>query len=393
MSRRSPQRERRGIALTLALLAIIVIGALVAGGYLGAVQEYRIARNNLVERRALAATELGLDTVYAMWNKSWNGVQTGAVRVLSYRPVDGSWVDTVRITKLNQFSFLVVSEGRAGGYGTQLSARRRAAMLLRLNMAQYNQPGAIVSRGTISIGGNTNIFGVDTVFPGWDCPPAGAAAAGALAPSWSNYTFRGKNCKSPTYACITGNPQADTTSAAADTNTYFNYGNQNWSSLVAMADKTVSGTLTGIQPSVSGSGFCNTSDINNWGDPNRGNATGNPSGVCENYFPIVYSPGDLSINGNVGQGILLVGGNLSIQGNFSFYGQIIVRGSLKLTGTGNHINGGILAAVLLDSSSTSSGNQLSGTSAIQYSRCALNTVFANNSMPARALQRSWVELF
>lgn len=393
MSRAAHQRERRGFALTLALLAIIVVGALVAGGYLGAVQEYRIARNTLVERRALAATELGLDTVYAMWNKTWNGVRTGTMRVLSYRATDGSWVDTVRITKLNQLSFLVVSEGRAGGYGTQLSSRRRAAMLVRLNMARYNQPAAIMSRGTISIGGNTNIYGTDSLFAGWDCPPAGAPTTGALAPSWSNYTFRGKNCKSPTYSCITGSPQADTSSAAADTSSYFNYGSQNWSSLVAMADKTVNGTMTSVQPSVSGSGFCNTSDQNNWGDPNRGAATGAPTGVCEDYFPIIYAPGDLSINGNVGQGILLVGGNLSIQGNFSFFGQIITRGSLKLTGTGNHINGGVMAAVLLDSSSTSGGNVLSGTSTIQYSRCALNSVFANNSMPARALQRSWVELF
>ena len=57
-------------------------------------------------------------------------------------------VDTVRITKLNQLSFLVVSEGRAGGQGGQLGSRRRAGMIVRLNLPRYNQPGALVSRGT-----------------------------------------------------------------------------------------------------------------------------------------------------------------------------------------------------------------------------------------------------
>src|SRR5690242_15063725 len=117
----SVDRTRRGFALALSLLAIVIIGAMVAGGYLAGVQYYRMGRNSLVEQRALAVAEMGLDSAYATWSKSWNTQAYGTVTTLVYSAGDGSWVDTVRITKLNQLSSMIVSEGRAGGYGTQIS--------------------------------------------------------------------------------------------------------------------------------------------------------------------------------------------------------------------------------------------------------------------------------
>jgi hypothetical protein len=386
MHSRSPARQRRGIALTMALLAIVVIGAMVAGGYMAGVQYFRIGRNSLVEQRAMAATELGLDSAYALWNKSWNTQATGTVTTLAYRAADGSWVDTVRMTKLNQLSFLIVSEGRAGGYSTQLSARRRAGMLVKLNMPRINQLGALTTKGTVTIGGSTAINGLDTTFSGWNCPPAGTGVAGVAVPSYSNLAYGG-SC--PGGACIAGNPLLTVTPAAADTNTYFNYGSIKWAQLVAMADKSVSGTLTHVRASTLVSGgvtTCNTADNLNWGDPSRLV----PSGACEGYFPIVYAPGNVAVNGDQGQGVLLINGNLNIQGGFVFYGQIIARGTVKLTGTGNHVYGGIMAANVVDSTSTS---QLSGNSSIHYSRCALTTVFINAAAGTRAPQRSWIELF
>ena len=379
-------RSRRGFALAMSLLAIVVIGAMVAGGYMAGLQYFRMGRNALVEQRALAATELGLDSAYATWSKSWNTQAIGTITTLVYSATDGSWTDTVRITKLNQLSSLIVSEGRAGGYGTQISARRRAGMIVRLNMPKVNQIGALTTRGTVAIGGSTAILGTDTTLGGWNCPTAGAAVAGVAVPSFSNLTFGGK-CTGG--SCISGSPLVSVTPTASDTNTYFSYGTLKWAQLVAMADKSVSGTYPHVRPSINSSGgtsSCNTSDNANWGDPGRAS----PAGVCESYFPIVYAPGDVSVNGDIGQGVLLVNGNLNIQGGFTYYGQIIVRGTVKLTGTGNHVYGGIMAASVLDSTSTS---QLAGNSSIHYSRCALTQVFVSSAMGTRAPQRSWIELF
>ena len=373
-------RNRKGIALGVVLMAIFVITLLILGAYFANIQEYRLGSNSLLQTRAMSSADYGHAVVYQNWDKSWNTFKSGTTFVRAYTPGDGA-IDTVRITKLNNLSFLVVSEGRAGG-GVRAGARRRAGMLLRLNMPTVNIRAAIMTSGNLTIGGSTALSGKDSVPPGWSCPPAGSAVAGAIVPKASNFSYGG-SCKN--MSCIAGTPLLDTTKVAADTNSYFNYGSLHWSDMVAMADKQVTGTQTNVGPSTA-AGACRTSDSKNWGDPNRTS----PAGLCESYFPIVYSPGDLSINGNMGQGILLVNGNLSIQGNFTFYGPVIVRGTVKLTGTGNHINGAVLAANVIDSTATTS---LTGNSAIQYSSCANSQALLRTALPAKAPQRSWSELF
>lgn len=374
-------RNRKGMALGIVLIAIAVISIMIVGAYFANIQEYRLGANSLTQARAMSAAEYGHGAVYQGWDRAWNAYKAGTTFVRPYAPGDGS-IDTVRITKLNSLTFLVNSEGRAG-VGPRGGARKRAGMIVRLEVPQVKILGAITTRGTVKIGGSTSISGTDTSFAGWNCPPAGAAVAGAVVPSYSNLTSGG-SCGA-SYSCIKGSPLVSISSAAMDTNTYFYYGGLTWNDLVQMADKQVSGTLTNVGPSTA-AGACRYSDNRNWGDPNRA-AT---PGLCEQYFPIIYAPGDLAINGNVGQGVLLVGGNLSIQGGFTFYGPVISRGTVKLTGTGNHINGSVLAANVVDSTTSST---VSGNSAIQYSRCANNTALQRTAMPVRSPQRSWAELF
>jgi hypothetical protein len=378
---RSPN-NRKGMALGIVLIAIAVISIMIVGAYFANIQEYRLGANGLTQARAMSAAEYGHGAAYQGWDRAWNAYKAGTTFVRSYAPGDGS-VDTVRITKLNSLTFLMNSEGRSGS-GARGGARRRTGMIVRLEIPQVKILGAITTRGTVKIGGSTSISGTDTSFAGWDCPPAGAPVAGAVVPSYSNLASGG-SCGS-SFSCIKGSPLVSISSAAMDTNTYFYYGGLTWADLVSMADKSVNGTLTGVAPSYL-SGACKTNDNRNWGDPARNLLT---PGACENYFPIIYAPGDLAINGNVGQGILLVNGTLSIQGGFTFYGPVIARGTVKLTGTGNHINGSVLAANVVDSTTSS---MLSGNSAIQYSRCANNMALQRTAMPVKSPQRSWAELF
>ena len=145
--------------------------------------------------------------------------------------------------------------------------------------------------------------------------------------------------------------------------------------------------MNGIQPSTV-NGDCNTFDNANWGDPNR--AT--PAGPCESYFPIVYFQGDISttahISGGTGQGILLVDGNLVVDGGFVWYGPVIVRGSLTTQGTGGHFNGGVMAydANLND-------NTVLGNATINYSGCANAAATSANALIRRMKVRSWAEMF
>ena len=113
-----------------------------------------------------------------------------------------------------------------------------------------------------------------------------------------------------------------------------------------------------------------------------------PAGACESYFPIIHALGDLHISTGMGQGILLVDGDLDMTGNFQFMGAIIVRGTLSTYGTGAHITGAVMAAnVDLDQ------NTVLGNSSIKYSSCALNAVMNGSAYPKAAKRRAWVDLY
>jgi hypothetical protein len=151
-----------------------------------------------------------------------------------------------------------------------------------------------------------------------------------------------------------------------------------------MANKIVSGNVQGIGPSLI-NGLCNEADFRNLGEPFKNATTPHP---CENYYPIIYSPGDLTLNTGRGQGILLVQGDLSIQGGFEFYGPVIVRGTLKTAGQGGHFNGGVLAAnVELDQ------NVVIGNAVISFSRCTILKALNGSATPTSAVERSWFEVY
>src|SRR5205085_1176536 len=141
------------------------------------------------------------------------------------------------------------------------------------------------------------------------------------------------------------------------------------------------GTYTGIAPVCSTSGCptgstCTTANVNNWGSPLA------PNGPCGTYFPIIWIDADVSINGNNGQGILIINGDLSVQGGFEFYGPVIVRQTLKTTGTGGHFNGGVIAA------NTDLGAiTVLGDAVINYSSCALSKALNNSAQGAPMRER------
>lgn len=363
--------RRSGFALPVAVFAIVIIGALVAGAFFASTQEFRIGTNTLQQTRALGAAEFGLNQTQATWPVAWNTSMTqGQVRTLTPATSDGS-VSTVRVTRLSNQAFLVASEGSSG------QARRRTAKLLVLNIPTLNMLAALTARGATKIGGSSFIDGNDHNYPGWDCPAPGVALPGIAADDTTDITRAG--CLN--YSCVEGNPKVVQDPAAADTSTYFNFGSLNWQDLTGMASKLASGGKTAL-PSVL-NGVCDESNIDNWGEPIK--AFGGP---CVDYYPIIYANGQLTMNGGRGQGILLVEGDLHVQGGFEFFGPVIVRGTLKTSGTGGHFNGGVLAAnVDLDQ------NVVIGNAVIEFSRCTLLKALNGSATPVSAVERAWYEVY
>jgi hypothetical protein len=150
--------------------------------------------------------------------------------------------------------------------------------------------------------------------------------------------------------------------------------------LTGLANKIIGPGTYKVEPTFAGAD-CSLNDQTNWGDPL------NPAGPCGSYFPVIYATGDITVNGVQGQGVLLVDGNLDVQGGFEFYGPVIVRGALSTQGTGGHFNGGVIAAnVDLDQSS------VLGDAMVTYSSCAVARAVNGAASGAKLKERSWVNL-
>src|SRR6266571_801724 len=336
----SPQSEK-GMALMMSLGAIVIIGVLMGGVLFVATQDYRIGGNTVRSTRAATAADLGLNRVPVAWNLANNQMQPGATVAMAFTAPGGATANVI-ITRLNGPFFWAVSEGYAGAMGSQASGRRRYGTLFRLDLPQMNILGAITTHSTTTVNGSVT---------------------------------------------VNGNPPVLTTSAAGDSNTYFNYGNTNYQSLAAAANLTYPGStvLNGVLPIAVGAVCQASANPANWGDPNR--AT--PAGACETYFPTIHVLGDLRVTTGSGQGVLLVDGDFTVAGNFAFTGVVIARGGLKMTGTGNKITGAVMAA----SVDVTDNVALAGNTSLQYSSCALLASLSASAYPKQAMQRAWVDMY
>ena len=105
--------RERGMALGVALIAIVLIGTMIAGTFFLSNQEYRTQSNARFEEQALSAAEFGLGNVLNVWNKDTAAAMAaGAVRTRTDTVVPGVTAVT-RTTRLAGNLFAVVEIGRA----------------------------------------------------------------------------------------------------------------------------------------------------------------------------------------------------------------------------------------------------------------------------------------
>jgi hypothetical protein len=366
------------MALPMVLGAITLIGTLIAGVMYLATQDYRVGANTLNEARAEAAAEMGLNRVLTDWDLSKNtSMVTGDTVTKSYTDPNGATVNAL-ITRLNGPFFWVVSEAQTRGNSLQYGSRRRYGGLLRLNLPTVNMLGAVTAAGNIRVSGNVNVNGNDSTPAGWTGCGALSNMPGSVTTPTATSTVNGS-------VVINGNPPFTTSAAAGDTNTYFNYGSSTYTALAAAADITLpAGTYTGMAPVVT-AGVCQKGNTMNWGDPVRHA----PAAACETYFPIIHFTGNVKVTGGTGQGIMLVDGDLTKAGNFSFYGIVITRGTIRSSGSNNGVVGTEMAAAIDEGDAVT----LTGNTSIQYSSCAVMKALSGTSYPVVAKGRAWVNLY
>ncbi len=381
-SARTP-RERRGTALLLALFAMVVLLLLSQGALVASLHEFRAGRNTLVEQRAFAVAEFGINREIASWPRERNlppptGLAFGAIDSNSVFVSQGDTA-RVKVTRLNDNTFWVVSTGRASIGNAALESQRMTHMLVRIAYPTITPGAAIVTAGNITVKGNAYVTGENTDPAGWSqCAQIAGrdTFAIAYAPGVS------VSIQKPT--SVVNGTNADP--AAADSNTYVRYGTESWNSLVANADIKIAGGT--YQPLPVGTATtCDYGASMNWGEPFRGAGT---IAGCMNYFPIIYVDGDVRINGNGrGQGILLVNGDVSINGTLDWFGLIVARDDFDAgNGTANVYGSVMSRNAQLDKDNVSIG----GTVDLHWSKCAVESALRGSAVLTRTRERSWVQL-
>jgi len=393
-------KNERGMALAIAIVALVVVGALIAGALFSGTQEQRVAENVRRSQASFGVAEEGIYDIIRNWSDpTTKATYAGLYPYPAVAPSKSTWTIQQKtaasrtgsyngtIMKLNDELYLIDMTGqdtmslagriRGGG------ASQRMGLIARIRPLAVNIQAAVTSGGTNLVAGNVNINGTDSVPTGWaGCPPKDSTKAGIRMQVGDSISKTGN-------ARITGQPPVIHDPTLKDSN-FSVYGDVTYDQLAAMATITLPGQnfANSIGPAVT-NGACDYAVPTNWGSPTT------PAGPCGNYFPIIHLTGTVStINGLEGQGMLLVDGSLDIQGGFQFYGITIVRGSVKTAGGGGspaHFWGAIMVQDTVQFADTV--NNFSGGATMLYSKCAIIKALDKTGTGSMMRSRGWVQLF
>jgi Tfp pilus assembly protein PilX len=375
-------RNERGIALVIAIVALVVIGAIVAGTFFISTLEQRTSFNTVQTTQAFEAAEAGLQEATANWDVSWNTMAPGASTSWSTTTSLGGSAASYRYTvkNLNDQIFLLTSEGSKDG------ATQTLASLIRLVTTPVNVGAAVTSGGNSQVGGNAAIDGRDTIPAGWTRSPACPHS-----PDMAGIRSSGTIGTNGTPA-IYGTPAKVEHDAGVTTDLF----QSPFQQLKQQATLSFAGgngqgnyvTFPTTAPTTTGSpAKCNRTDVNNWGEPLR---SGTYVPECTSYAPVVYINGNAKfISAGRGQGILLVEGDLSIAGGFQWVGLVIATGEVK---TGNGTSN-VTGAILAQNADIGDQTSFSGTPVVSYSKCALDYVMHLSALGRPVAGRSWAQVF
>jgi hypothetical protein len=273
------------MALLVALVSIVVIGALITGTLFAGRVELGSGRNAMWSAQAQEASEGGLADAFANWRSEWNEmpVDTDSLRPVGF-PIPGDsrvrYFQTIR--RLGGGLFLVTSRGDKLDRGGQVISTRLLARIGKLRYPWIDISAAVTSNGDTKVGGNATIDGRNSAPDGW---PVCVSPDVAGVRTNEDVIEHG----SPQ---IYGNPPA----VEHDPGVVDSIFSVPFAALQPLASITLPpGTYNSMTPSVTGSpAACARINPLNWGEPDRGVGSVPP---CYSYFPVIFSPGDLHLTG------------------------------------------------------------------------------------------------
>lgn len=380
---RTPRlRDERGMALAVAIFALVVIGALVAGTFYSGWMEQRTGQNTLYASQAAEAAEAGLSDVLATGvAATYMPMAIGATMDLGTASLGGNVSVRSETTRLTESLFLVRALGRRSDAAGGVLAQRSIGTLARLVQPDISITAGLTAIGKVTLTGNSEVSGEDTSPLSWAAPPAVECPA---TDDKAGVRYNGTVTREGS-AIVEGDPPLDNDKTLTSGSIL---GDATFEELKSLATLYLTGNISNLEPALTAAvpPRCNTTVQNNWGEPL------DKLHPCFNYFPVIYKKGDLAISGaGDGQGILLVEGNLQVQGTIDFYGPVIVTGGVNIRGTGTDdvkFYGGVIAQdITLDDS------KISGNAEVNYSSCAIRRALRGSALMGPLNERAWVQLY
>lgn len=395
-------RNERGVALVMALLALLILSALVIGFSVLSSTEPMIANNHLRVTQARALAESGVER--ALWALTEGKVTPGTSGSLAYplpatvpAPYDGSQLIslsaagnpigglrvtvTQSATASNERNIVAVGWVPDDSAGTQTKAHRRITATLTDFASPGNMPCAVCVRGDIQIGGSSTI----------DSRPD--TSCGKKYGTWSTKVVDSSGTVISPGNTVIGSGASKIYGALDNNNT------ANQATDMAVQQSTADFDKNALK----------NSDLDflkayakSKGTYYQGTVTFNasnkvPNGIIfvdtvsgNNIDPVTTPTSDyasLSIHGNASvdstgfHGWIIINGGLSISGNFTMYGLGYAVNDFSYVGTGTgKIVGQMISANIKDTIATVIDTSLSGNSSVAYN-CAAVTSPVNGVIP------------
>lgn len=390
-------RHRDGFALPAALLAMIVIGAIVTGGFYVSSQEHKVSVSTDLGARAMHVAEYGLEvqfaelTTYHLSQRHPPDAPLGSVYNLGTFPVmnDGRVMGTyeVRAMPLGGRIWMVESTGTVER--GQNTAVRRVSALSRTSAAELPFESAVSVVRKFRRAGSSRIHGED------GCFRENKPGVTALHADSVEGLLHGQE------PAITGSPDPVQPDDGISADSLSQFGDVDLQELIRSATIQYEGTATNpaaprnMAPATTtdwqGNTVCDPypgGGDDNWGEPFE------DVPECKDHVPIIYSDGPMHLGTGRGQGILIVEGDLLIDGNFQFEGVVIVTGKFIMEGGTSNNHGKISGSVIVHGKSEGESylqdvDGTAGSALVQWDSCAVERAMESN-LRIQPLRRGWV---
>src|SRR5437762_5004156 len=201
-------RDERGMALAVAIFAMVVVGALVAGAFFAGTQEQRVGENQRRVQASFGVAEAGAQERVLNWDPSTMNKRAqypaDSVAIATTNAPSGSGSYGGYSYKVGPNLFLIDVTGRdkasaAGAIAGGGGARQRIGLITRIAPVDFGIHASLTTQGSTNLSGNAAVNGADSIPTGWTSCAAPGVGQPGIRDQGGNVTENGNGS-------VTGNP-------------------------------------------------------------------------------------------------------------------------------------------------------------------------------------------